>query len=186
MSIVTKHFIRTLNLHTHFTFMIKFIKFHTASTMTPPHSLMPFLYAKGSLTTLLEQQARQVIRVQVVRECYQPLDFSHKKEFDLPMHRPTLAWVREVLLFGDDTEAWVRAKSIFPLPSLTGNAKRLRHLKHTPIGYVMFKHNRQLPYKRTIFYDEHQKHWGRNTIYDWQGRAILVQEVFLKDLKIKQ
>lgn len=149
--------------------------------MTPPPHLSPFLYAKGSLTALLEQQAGQTLRVQVVHESHQLLDFNHKKELNLPTHRPALAWVREVLLFGNDKGAWVRAKSIFPLPSLTGNAKRLRHLKRTPIGYVMFKKNRRLPHKRTIFYDKDNQLWGRNTVYDWHGRAILVQEVFLKD-----
>lgn len=144
--------------------------------MKPPATLQPFLYATGSLTALLEAQAGQALRVQVLHESHQIMDFATKKLLGLPPHRPALAWVREVLLFGSDHTAWVRAKSIFPLPSLVGNAKRLRHLKHTPIGYVMFKHNRRLPHVRTYFFEEH---WGRNTVYDWQGRAILVQEVFL-------
>lgn len=146
--------------------------------MTPPDILLPYLTAKGSLTALLERQSGQPLRVQVIQEGYQPLDFHHKKQLNLPPHRPTIAWVREVLLFGQDETAWVRAKSIFPLSSLTGDAKRLRHLKRTPIGYVMFKKNRHLPHVRTYFFKEH---WGRNTVYDWQGRKVLVQEVFLSD-----
>ncbi|TWV84670.1 chorismate lyase [Moraxella sp. VT-16-12] len=144
--------------------------------MTPPDTLVPFLTAKGSLTALLEQKAGQPLRVQIIYEGHQPIDFYHKKLLNLPLHRPALAWVREVLLFGNETKAWVRAKSIFPIDSLSGNAKRLRHLKNTPIGYVMFKKNRQLPHKRTIFFDEY---WGRNTVYDWHRRQILVQEIFL-------
>lgn len=150
--------------------------------MTPPPSLQPFLYAKGSLTALLEQRAGQVLKVQIIHEHYQTLDEKTKKLLKLPTHRRTFGWVREVLLFGDDGMPWVRAKSIFPLSSLTGNAKRLRHLKHTPIGYVMFKNNRQLPHERTIFYDD--SYWGRNTVYNWQGRYILVQEVFLTDFMV--
>lgn len=146
------------------------------NSICPPAHLLPFLTAKGSLTALLEQKAGQPLRVQIIYEGHQPIDFYHKKLLNLPLHRPALAWVREVLLFGNETKAWVRAKSIFPIGSLSGNAKRLRHLKNTPIGYVMFKKNRQLPHKRTIFFDEH---WGRNTVYDWQGRQILVQEIFL-------
>ena len=146
------------------------------NSICPPAHLLPFLIAKGSLTTLLEQKAGQPLRVQIIYEGHQPIDFYHKKLLNLPLHRPALAWVREVLLFGNETKAWVRAKSIFPIGSLSGNAKRLRHLKNTPIGYVMFKKNRQLPHKRTIFFDEY---WGRNTVYDWHGRQILVQEIFL-------
>lgn len=146
---------------------------------TPPPFLQPLLYSTGSLTAHLEQRAEQAIRVNIIHECYQPLDRQTKKLLGLPSHRPALAWVREVELFGNEPTAWVRAKSIFPLPSLTGNAKRLRHLKNTPIGYVIFKKNRQLTHTRTIFYDKNTGHWGRNTVYDWQGRKILVQEVFL-------
>lgn len=147
--------------------------------MTPPPFLQPPLYSTGSLTAHLEQRAGQAIRVKIIHECHQPIDRQTKKLLGLPSHRPALAWVREVELFGNEKTAWVRAKSIFPLPSLTGNAKRLRHLKRTPIGYVMFKKNRRLPHKRTIFYDKDSQLWGRNTVYDWQGRKILVQEVFL-------
>lgn len=145
--------------------------------MRPPATLQPFLYATGSLTALLEAQAGQTLRVQVLHESHQVMDISTKRLLGLPLHRPAVAWVREVLLFGDGQTAWVRAKSVFPLPSLVGNAKRLRHLKRTPIGYVMFKHSRHLPHVRIYFFDEH---WGRNTIYDWQGRKVLVQEVFLE------
>lgn len=146
---------------------------------TPPTTLVPYLYSHGSLTTLLEQRAGQALHVNVVRESYQVIDFTTKKLLGLPIHRPALAWVREVELYGNHDKAWVRAKSIFPLTSLVGNAKRLRHLKRTPIGYVMFKHNKNLPHTRTYFFNN--KHWGRNTVYDWQGRAVLVQEMFLTD-----
>nr|WP_241878616.1 hypothetical protein [Psychrobacter sp. PraFG1]UNK05150.1 hypothetical protein MN210_14360 [Psychrobacter sp. PraFG1] len=49
-----------------------------------------------------------------------------------------------MLLFGNSLQPWVAAQSIFPLPSLKGEAKRLQHLQGTPIGYVLFK--RQKPY----------------------------------------
>ncbi|MDO4700102.1 MAG: chorismate lyase [Moraxella sp.] len=149
--------------------------------MTPPDTLLPFLTAQGSLTALLEQKAGQPLCVKVICEGYQPIDFYHKKLLNLPLHRPTLAWVREVLLFGNETKAWVRAKSIFPVGSLSGNAKRLRHLKNTPIGYVMFKKNRQLPLSRRQYFDG--EHFGRQTIYQWQGKNLLVQETFLLEFE---
>lgn len=49
-----------------------------------------------------------------------------------------MAWVRSVKLYGD-ADAWVLAKSIFPLSSLTGSLARLKALGATPIGYVLFK-----------------------------------------------
>lgn len=149
--------------------------------MTPPDTLLPFLTAQGSLTALLEQKAGQPLCVKVICEGYQPIDFYHKKLLNLPLHRPALAWVREVLLFGNETKAWVRAKSIFPVGSLSGNAKRLRHLKNTPIGYVMFKKNRQLPLSRRQYFDG--EHFGRQTVYQWQSKNLLVQETFLLEFE---
>lgn len=161
--------------------MLKFTKLNNRPffAMTPPPHLHPFLHNKGSLTALLEQKAGQALQVEILSEGWQILDFKSKKTLNLPIHRPALAWVREVLLFGNDKGAWVRARSIFPLPSLTGNAKRLRHLHGTPIGYVLFKKSRTLPHTRHIFNDDGQ--WGRSSVYDWQGRKILIQEIFLAD-----
>lgn len=145
--------------------------------MNPPDYLIPYLTAEGSLTALLEAKSGQPLRVQVIKEGYQAIDLYYKKSLNLPSHRPALAWVREVLLFGSSEAAWVCAKSVFPVNSLVGDAKRLRHLKRTPIGYVMFKKNRKLPYDRHIFcYDGR---YGRATVYDWQGRKLLIEERFL-------
>ncbi|MDO4449411.1 MAG: chorismate lyase [Moraxella sp.] len=143
----------------------------------PPH-LHPFLDSHGSLTALLEKRAGRPLRVQIISEGYQPLDCHTKKILGLPVHRPALAWVREVLLLGSQDRAWVKARSIFPLPTLFGQAKRLRHLRGTPIGYVIFKKNRRLPHVRTFFYDEH---WGRRTVYQWREHLILIEERFLSD-----
>lgn len=147
----------------------------------PPSLLLSYLTTTGSLTAFLEERAGQPLEVQVISERLQPLSLAQKKLLTLPIHRPALAKVRTVLLFGDTNKAWVKASSIFPLPSLQGDAKRLGHLKTTPIGYVLFKKNRQLPHRRTIFFNG--THWGRDTVYDWHGRKILVQELFLDDFK---
>lgn len=147
--------------------------------MNPPDYLMPYLTTEGSLTTLLEAKAGQPLDVQVIQEGHQTIGFYTKKTLGLPVHRPTIAWIREVLLFGCDDRAWVRAKSIFPLDSLAGDAKRLRYLKRTPIGYVMFKKNRTLPYDRHIFHRNEQ--YGRATVYDWHGRKLLIEEYFLNE-----
>ena len=60
--------------------------------MTPPATLAPYLYSHGSLTALLEQRAGQAVRVSVMREGHQLIDFSTKKLLGLPIHRPTIAW----------------------------------------------------------------------------------------------
>ena len=90
-----------------------------------------------------------------------------------------MAWVREVLLYGDNgAMPWVQAKSIFPINSLTGQAQRLRHLKGTPIGYVLFKKQRSIPHRRYYFSDDGQ--YGRKTVYELTQGRIMIQELFLK------
>lgn len=117
----------------------------------PATELWPWLNAKGSLTAMLEAKAGQPLRVERQFEGYQCLSLAQKRQLGLQgsaLNRPMLAWVREVQLYGDSELPWVWAQSLFPLPSLQGQAKRLQQLKGTPIGYVLFKRRRTLPSKR--------------------------------------
>ncbi len=151
-----------------------------AAKVSPPSQLIPWLYAKGSLTMLLEQKAGQPLRVERCFEGYRSLSLSQKRQlgFDGTMlNRPMLAWVRTVQLYGNDERAWVQAQSVFPLPSLRGRARRLPQLKGTPIGYVLFKRNRTLPSRR--FITQTAEGWQRQTRYDWYGRRLLISETFL-------
>ena len=146
----------------------------------PPIALIPWLAAKGSLTAMLETKAGQPLRVVRQFEGYKRLTLSQKRQLGVQgaaLNRPLLAWVREVELYGDSEQPWIWAQSIFPLPSLQGQARRLQQLKGTPIGYVLFKRNRTLPNQRLI--SNTDKGWQRQTYYDWYGRKLLISETFL-------
>lgn len=145
-----------------------------------PEGLYSWLYSDGSLTALLEARAGQPLRVQRTFESYRSLTLSQKRQLGYQgasLNRPMQAWVREVLLFGDDDEPWVAAQSLFPLPSLQGEARRLQQLKGTPIGYILFKRQRTLPNQRWVRLTE--QGWQRQTRYDWYGRPLLISETFL-------
>ncbi len=148
----------------------------------PPSKLIPWLDAKGSLTAMLETKAGQPLRVEREFEGYKLLSLAQKRQLGIKgaaLNRPLLAWVREVHLYGNDEQPWIWAQSLFPLPSLKGHARRLQHLKGTPIGYVLFKRSQTLPSQRFIFYTSNG--WQRQTRYDWYGRKLLISEVFLSD-----
>lgn len=134
------------------------------------------LLTNGSFTKELEALACTKISVQVVFSGLRLLSFDEKKHLGLPL-KPTLGYVRETIL-GAHGQAWVHAISVMPLDSLQGDAKRLRHLKNTPIGYVLFKKQTSLPYDR--FVDTH--HGIRQNVYDWHGRKFLIRERVLTDL----
>ena len=148
----------------------------------PPSDLYFWLTVDGSLTALLEAKAGQPLQVKRIFEGYRPLTLSQKKQLGYTgnkLNRPMMAWVREVELYGNSDKAWVTAQSIFPVPSLQGNAKRLQQLKGTPIGYVLFKRQATLPNRRSICATD--VGWQRQTLYDWYGRRFIISETFLAE-----
>lgn len=145
-----------------------------------PTELLPWLTVDGSLTAVLEIKAGQPLRVERTFEGYRSMSLTQKKQLGVQgamLARPMLAWVREVELYGNDERPWVKAQSIFPIPSLTGRARRLQQLKGTPIGYVLFKRSRTLPHQR--FIQQTSEGWQRQTRYDWYGRKLMISEIFL-------
>lgn len=154
----------------------------TNNLQTPdiPNSLLVWLTSSGSLTAMLEAKADQPLRVERTFEGYRPLTLAQKRQLGYQgyqLSRPMMAWVREVLLYGDDDAPWIAAQSVFPLPSLQGEAKRLQQLKGTPIGYVLFKRRHSLPNQR--WYRQTEAGWQRQTLYDWYRRPLLISETFL-------
>lgn len=132
------------------------------------------LNTQGSLTAYLERYFGQKILVRVLFCGLKPLNFTQKKALSLPVHKPALAYVREVVLIINN-KPFVQATSVIPLNSLKGDATRLRYLGTTPIGYVLFKKTKRVPFVRTINKDKQ----SRTSIYNWQGRKLLITEVFL-------
>lgn len=148
--------------------------------LSAPTELLPWLTVDGSLTAVLEIKAGQPLRVERTFEGYRSMSLTQKKQLGMQgamLARPMLAWVREVELYGNDEQPWVKAQSIFPIPSLTGRARRLQQLKGTPIGYVLFKRSRTLPNQR--FIQQTSEGWQRQTRYDWYGRKLMISEIFL-------
>ena len=150
---------------------------------TLDESQKAWITSDGSLTALLEAKSGQPLQVKRTFEGYRLLSMAQKKQLGykgIKLNRPMLAWVREVLLFGNSLQPWVAAQSIFPLPSLKGEAKRLQHLQGTPIGYVLFKRQTTLPNRRLI--EPTKAGWRRSTVYDWHGRSLIISETFLPEL----
>lgn len=145
-----------------------------------PSVVTDYLTSTGSLTARLEKLANKPIGVKVLSDRIVALSHAQKIRLGLPKNRPALARCRQVLLYGDDEQAWVQAVSLLPLSSLTGDLKRLKQLGDTPIGYVLFKKNRTLPHTRH-YYQNHDG-IGRSTLYRHCGRPILIDEVFLPAL----
>lgn len=137
------------------------------------------LQSSGSLTQRLELLSGKPLKVVITHQGLGRLTHAQQRLFAVGRNpRQTLAWIRKSTLFGD--EAWIQATTLMPISELCGNAKRLPKLGTTPIGYVLFKKKQQLPCARTYLKIESLP--ARQSLYDWQGRQLLIEEVFLPPL----
>lgn len=143
-----------------------------------PPKLIPWLIAAGSLTAKFEALSKQKLIVQPIFEGRQTLSLTEKRQLQLPLGISQSAWVRETLLYGNPNQAaWVSARSVFPLSSLVGNARKLANLGKTPIGYILFGRHGAVMIDRWI--ELTPQGWQRTTLYQWQGKKFLISETFL-------
>ncbi|SPL72216.1 chorismate--pyruvate lyase family protein [Acinetobacter stercoris] len=140
----------------------------------PNPELKTWLYASGSLTQQLTELADGIFKVEPTREYFKRLTFLDSKWMRVP-HQHT-SWVRESLLYGCEGEAWVKAKSIFPIQSLQGRARLFKHIGKKPIGWFLFERTEPKCERRVIWLDEG---WTRQSCYTWHGCKFIVQETFL-------
>lgn len=144
-----------------------------------PDPIQHLLTSQGSLTRKLELLNGKPIKVVITHQGLGCLNRTQQRLFAKGRNpRQTMAWIRKVILFGN--EAWVEATTIIPMSELWGNVKRLPRLGATPIGYVLFGKRQRLPFVRTYLTVDNLP--ARQSLYDWQGRQLLVEEIFLPAL----
>ncbi len=117
----------------------------------------------------------------------------------LGLRRHGLALIREVELHCDG-EPWVFARTVIPAGSLKGGARRLTLLGDKPLGAVLFADpttrrgrmalarfdRRHALYQSACGHWQHppRRLWGRRTLFCYQGKPLLVNEVFLPDIPV--
>ncbi len=154
-----------------------------------PLALRDWLLDQGSLTQRLIDASDNQFRVQILKQRIEMPRLSERLALNQPIN--LMALVREVLLFGGDT-AWVYARSVLPLKSLSGSLRRLRKLDNRPLGALLFSdpsmrrgpievacitpQNSPLPAPVRHF-DEPL--WGRRSVFWLSDKPLLVSEIFL-------
>ena len=109
--------------------------------------------------------------------------------------------VREVRLYSGD-EARVFARTLIPMKSLRGPVHALTQLGRRPLGEVLFSDPttrrlrvevaritpRHRLFARATSHLHHRPHalWGRRTLFDYGGKLILVNELFLPGIPVLQ
>lgn len=160
-----------------------------------PAGLYAWLADRGSLTARVIDACAGQFRVRVRAQGWGRALSSERKA--LGMRRSALALIREVELQCHG-ESWVFARTVFPASSLKGRARRLTLLGDRPLGAVLFadpstKRQRmeaaRFDARHALFHDAcgHWQQppaelWGRRTLFCYQGKPLLVNEIFLPDI----
>lgn len=148
-----------------------------------------WLMDRRSLTERLLDASDGQFKVQVLNQSLQRPSLSERRALSLPEHR--LALVREVILSGRGLP-WVFARSVMPLPTLTGRLRKLRHLDSRPLGALLFSDpgmsreplqwaciepNGQSLSEQLAPLDK--RAWGRRSVFKLSAKPLLVCEIFL-------
>lgn len=151
-----------------------------------PVALRPWLLAEGSLTQHLLRASAGAFRVERIsqRWCRPTLSEARLLEIDPSQW----ALIREVVLWGRG-EPWVFARSVMPARSLRGDLKRLRRLRNTSLGALLFKYPqlqrtpfqlaRVAPASLPEKVRGHETLWGRRSRFSVNDRSLIVGEIFL-------
>jgi chorismate--pyruvate lyase len=167
--------------------------------------LEEWLLHQGSLTQQLRLCCGANFNVRLQSQlCSQPLASERRL---LAMPPKALALVREVQLCCGNT-VWVFARSIIPIKSLQGAARRLKHLGAKPLGSLLFSDPKatrglmefapllpgHLLYTKamaTQAFDQAvldpsnrlpTEVWARRSLFFYAGKPLLVNEVFLPEI----
>ena len=139
-----------------------------------PPALRHWLLSSGSLTQQLTRFAHGQFHVEPFNQQYQRIFLHESQLLDInPLQR---AWVREVYLYGDQTQPWVQARSIIPLKTLNGKGRQLTYLGNRSLGSVLFGRYTPQCVRQIAKLPEG---WARRSLYIWHHRPLIVQDTCL-------
>jgi chorismate--pyruvate lyase len=166
---------------------------------TPPPGILEWLADPGSLTQRVRAACHGRFSVNVRRQGYSRPYYGEVKL--LQARSTSAAVVREVELQCSG-KPWVFARTIIPVSSLRGPARRLTMLGSRPLGAVLFadptaKRGQmqfaELMPGQSLFESavvglpfRPQSLWGRRTLFHLAGNPLLVNEIFLPGIPVTE
>lgn len=140
-----------------------------------------WIFSRGSLTRRLQRCCQHPLEVRVRAQRVTTLPESERRQLQVPYGRRCL--IREVDLVCAGV-VWVQARTLIPVTSLQGTARRLKLLRNRPLGALLFSvpevtQGATRPWRNLLNSDGQAKHgWVRVTPYGWNQRPLLVMEYF--------
>ncbi len=158
-----------------------------------PAASWGWLTDAGSLTSkLIDTCSTGCFRVNLLGQHWTRPLYSEKQA--LGMRHGEVALVREVQLLCDQTP-WVFARTLIPVSSFTGKARRLAFLGNKPLGALLFSDPATVRKKMQIarlsvghllyahasngLDSRPEELWARRTLFFYAQHPLLVNEIFL-------
>ncbi len=151
-----------------------------------PAPLRPWLLAEGSLTRLLIAASAGEFRVERVLQEWQRPTLSEARLLQIDPSQYAL--IREVILWGCG-QPWVYARSVIPSRSLRGDLRRLRKLRNSSLGALLFRYPQlqRTPFELAAIdaralpepLRSSKTLWARRSRFAIDDRALIVGEIFL-------
>jgi chorismate--pyruvate lyase len=165
-----------------------------------PSDIQTWLRDQGSLTKRVIQACGEgAFRVRLLHQGWgKPLNSESSL---MQTRRGVITLVREVELLCDE-HPWVFARTLIPATSLQRSVRRLTQLGEKPLGAVLFSDPNvhrgttqiaRLTPRHQLFdvacanlQSRPDSLWARRTLFYIAGRPLLVNEIFLPDIPLKE
>jgi chorismate lyase len=152
-----------------------------------PDSVVPrvwqsWILERGSLTKRLIKASHGNFRVRIVKQQWQVPDLSERLVLGLKSRERAL--IREVELLCAE-QVWVRARSIIPNATLTGEERQLANLGTRPLGAFLFSSRtmRRGQLELSAYQDRDLGQiYGRRSVFYLQNKPLLVSEYFMPNV----
>lgn len=121
---------------------------------------------------------------------------SSQERLMLSIKPRKMALIREIKM-GTGQQNWLFARTVIPLPTLKGTARRISNLNDTPIGKILFgRHGARRTQMTLSLTDElpntvikmgivsERALWQRQSIFEFSSGPLMVTELFLPDCPI--
>lgn len=156
--------------------------------------IFALLSDRGSLTGRFKQVMGATPKLTRLNQGMQFVSLEERQILAIPNRQ--MALVREIKM-GKDDQNWLFARTVVPLQTLTGAARRISMLNETPIGKILFGRNgaqrshmqvtltNDIPASlQNVGVEVAQPLWQRRSIFEFSSGPLIVTEVFLPDCPI--
>ena len=156
--------------------------------------IFALLCDRGSLTGRFKQVMGATPRLTKLSQGRQFVSPEERNMLDIPPRQ--MALVREIKM-GKGEQNWMFARTVVPLQTLNGVARRISMLNEAPIGKILFGRHGALRTSMDVTLSDHlplslfeldievsQPLWQRRSIFEFDSGPLMVSEVFLPDCPI--